>query len=598
MKYKNLQNNIADRVRRGGQKTKGQVMITAIFFFVLISITILLGLAGPVIRQSGIVSDLIRSRDSYFLAEAGVEDVVYRLKNKLPIVSGQEVFINGFSARSTVTDSPGGKVITTEANWSGNVRKIETKLNAGIGVAFNYGVQVGNGGLELENNAGIIGNVYSNGSIEGSSGVFITGSAFAADSIPLTTDQSNLAPIPPPNWINFRNTSSSQDVAQSFQVSSSSPIKQAQFYIKKTGNPSNATVRITTDNSGSPSNNTITTGTLIASQVTGSYSLVNAVFSDNEILSPSIDYWLVIDSSSQSSNNFYTVGANDSYTSGVAKVGKYNGTWSSTNPSGLDAYFSISLGGVTATIDSVTVGTEGVGDAWADTVTNSTIRGNLYCQTGSGNNKACDTSQSNPTPQPFPISDGNIAQWKDDAVSGGTINGSVSVVATSTSLGPVKITGDLSLDNGAILVVTGTIWVQGQFIITNNSEVNLFSGFGTDSGLIIVDGKTDISNNVQFNGSGETGSYLMLLSTSDCPLSVSCSGSRAVTLGNNAGAVIINAQKGSVRFSNNSGAKEAVANKLELENNATITYESGLADVNFSSGPSGGWDIISWKEIE
>ena len=69
-------------------------------------------------------------------------------------------------------------------------------------------------------------------------------------------------------------------------------------------------------------------------------------------------------------------------------------------------------------------------------------------------------------------------------------------------------------------------------------------------------------------------------------------------MGNNAGAVIINAQKGSVRFSNNSGAKEAVANKLELENNATITYESGLADVNFSSGPSGGWDIISWKEIE
>ena len=45
-------------------------------------------------------------------------------------------------------------------------------------------------------------------------------------------------------------------------------------------------------------------------------------------------------------------------------------------------------------------------------------------------------------------------------------------------------------------------------------------------------------------------------------------------------------------------AKEATAYGITMDNNATITYESGLADMTFSSGPGGGYDISAWKEIE
>jgi hypothetical protein len=44
--------------------------------------------------------------------------------------------------------------------------------------------------------------------------------------------------------------------------------------------------------------------------------------------------------------------------------------------------------------------------------------------------------------------------------------------------------------------------------------------------------------------------------------------------------------------------REATGYKLYLDNNAEIEYEVGLEDTTFSSGPSGGWDVVSWEEIE
>ncbi|TAL49352.1 hypothetical protein EPN83_01220 [Patescibacteria group bacterium] len=583
----------------GNRKVEtGQAMILAVLFFVFISLAILLGISGPVLRQVKIVSDLLNSRESYFLAEAGMEDVVYRLKNRLPVSSsGQMLTISGQSAAVDTVDSAGEKVVTATANWSGRIRKVETRLTTGVGVSFNYGVQVGNGGFEMENNSGVIGSIYANGNISGQSGTYVTGDAIAANSIPLTLDQSNITPTPPPNWINFRNSSASQDVAQKFQVSTTSLVNKAQFYIKKVGSPSNATVRIVTSTDGNnPSNTKLASGTLSASQVTANYSLVDVVFTSNPQLAAGTDYWLVIDSSTQSSSNYFVIGANVAYSNGDAKVGQYGGSWSDPTPSPLDIYFTISLGGLSATISGVTVGTGVSGDAWAHTVNNSTIGGNLYCQTGSGNNKPCNTSKPDPSPQQFPVSDGNITQWKEEASGGGVINGDFT--ATTSAIGPVKITGNLTVTNGAVLTVAGTVWVAGNINVSNNAQVKLFSSYGSNSGVVVTDGRVLISNNTVFSGSGQLGSYIMVLTTSDCPISSSCGGARAIDISNNAGAVILNAQRGAIEFENNASAKEAVAYKMELENNATITYETGLVNVNFSSGPSGGWDILSWNEVE
>jgi hypothetical protein len=594
----------AGKIENSGKQaaaSAGQAMITAVIFFVFISLTILIGLSAPIMRQVGIVSDLIRSRDSFFLAEAGMEDVIYRLRNGLPhVATNQELFLDNYIATTNITDDIGGKIVSTEANWAGHVRKVETRLSTGVGIAFNYAVQTGTGGFVFGNNAGVNGNVYSNGNILGSNGAFITGSTFAANSIPLTADQSNLTPATPANWITFRDTSGSQDMAQRFQVSTTSQINKVQFYIKKIGNPGNATVRIVSDNANNPSTNTLTSASLSASLITTNYSLVDVIFGTQVELTEGVGYWIVVDNSSQSTSHHFIIGANDTYESGVAKVGQYNGTWNDTNPSGLDAYFTASLGGVDGVIENVLVGssTASTGDARAHTVNSSTVYGNLYCQAGSGNNKSCDTSQPDPSAQGFPISDGVIAQWKQDAESGGVINGDLVIDDEEVSLGPTKITGNLLIENNAVVTITGTIYVVGTITFTNNIDVNLFSGYDSDSGVILSDNRIVISNNAVFGGSGTEGSYILVLTTSDCPTSASCNGLYALDVGNNAGTVVLNAQKGTLNFSNNAGAKSATAYKINLSNNAVITYESGLVDTNFSSGPSGGWDIISWKEVE
>src|SRR3989344_4141444 len=107
----------------------------------------------------------------------------------------------------------------------------------------------------------------------------------------------------------------------------------------------------------------------------------------------------------------------------------------------------------------------------------------------------------------------------------------------------------------------------------------------------ITDGDVSVSNGVTFFGSGQAGSYFMLVSAQNDPNGV------VINISNNALGVIYYANNGKIHFSNNATAKEATGYGIELDNNASITYESGLANINFSSGPSGGWDIRSWQEV-
>lgn len=587
---------------------KGAVIITTTLFFLIITATIILGLTAPTIRQIKATSDLLKSRNSYFLAEAGMEDVLYRLKNAIPTQVPQTVTIDGYTVTSEIFDNITGKTVVSTANWNGHVRKVETKVVAGVGASFNYGVQTGNGGFLMDNNAGVNGNVYSNGDIIGSSNTFITGTAIAANSAALTTDQANEGPAVPSNSIDFRNSSATQDFAQSFALSTTSPINKIELYLKKTGTPSNATVRIVTNSGSNPGTVTLTTGTLSASTVTTNYGWVTVTFGTNVLLTQGTTYWLVVDSSSNSASNYYTIGANAAYTDGQAKVGQYSGTWTNTSPAGLDSYFRIYLGGVTSEISNIIVGTAGVGNAHAHTVNNVTVHGNLYCQEGSGNQNetggsiSCDTSVADPVPQAFPLSEGNIIQWKDDALAGGVINGNYTPTGDFSTLGPKKIEGNLVLPDNHTLTITGTVWVAGNVIAPNNNIIQLASGYGNSSGIVITDGYIRFDNNVSFEGSGSANSYVFFISTSSCPNAANCSGYDAIELVNNVGQdgdeVVVYAQNGTIDFNNNALVKMATGYKIHLSNNVTITYVAGLANVNFSSGPGGTWNITSWKEIE
>ena len=579
------------------QREGGQTMIFIVILFLAFSLTAIFGIINPVIRHTRATGNIVQSKQGYFLAESGIEDIVYRLKNGKQISSLNTLVLNGESVETAATDTLGGKTIVATGDSKNFIRKVKVNLVAGIGVAFNYGVQSGTGGFTMSNNAGVNGNVYSNGPISGSNGSFVTGSAISSNSADSSVETENISPATPPNQITFGNGNGTQDVAQSFSTTITGPIGKVSLYIKKVSTPSNITVRIVADNAGSPSATVLSSASLSASLITTSFGWVDLPMPASSDLVAGNSYWLILDASTNAAK-YYIWGANSAYGSGQAKIGQYNSSWNNTTPAGLDGYFKIYLGGLTGSISDVSVGASGAGIAHAHTVNNVSVTGSLYCQAGSGNNKSCDTSQTDPAPLPFPISDGNIAQWKSGAESGTILIGDQLLDGSTSSLGPAKIIGNLTLDNNHILTITGTVWVTGNITINNGSQIKLDSGYGASSGAIVADGRIVIANGSSFTGSGESGSYIMALTTSNCPDIPSCSGNGAIQVGNNAGAVILNAQKGTIQFSNNAGAKEATANLISLQNNAVITYESGLTNINFSSGPGGGYDILKWLEVE
>lgn len=241
-------------------------------------------------------------------------------------------------------------------------------------------------------------------------------------------------------------------------------------------------------------------------------------------------------------------------------------------------------------------------DAAVHTCKNSVIYGNLTYVSGGSviNCTVGGSTKARPDqiePLPLPISQEQIDKWKEDAEKGGIIPNDVSINGTVT-LGPVQIgtstnPKNLIVQNGATLIMTGTIYVTGNITLNPNSTLKLDSSYGSLSGILISDGVITVENNVTISGSGHEGSYVLLLSTK------ADTTNPVIDIRNNAaGSAIYYANSGLIYLKNNMQAREVTGYKIQLENNAIIQYESGLENSFFSSGPGGAWKILSWKEVE
>lgn len=579
----------------------GQAVITAVIFFLAISFVVMVGIVTPIANQIRSASDYVQSKQSYAAADTLSDEGLYRLNKGYSLPGTYVLSFNGTPSSATVTDVSGVKQIIAHGIAGGLTRSTKSLFSKGVGVALHYGLQVGNGGYEMSGSSGIYGNVYSNGDIIGTGSPFITGSAIVATRSTPAVDQSNSGSTTPPYSITFATSSATQDFAQAFKVSTTTTVSEVNFYLAKNGTVSNPTVRIVNDSSSKPGNTTLATATLDISSLASSFSWVSAAFSTPVSLTPGTTYWLVIDDSTYSSSNYFRIGATDNtYASGTAKVGSLGGTWASTTPTTLDAYFSLSVGGDEGAISGVIVGTGGSGDAHAHIISNSTVAGTAFCQVGTGNNKSCDTSQVDPSVVAMPVSDTDISTWKADATTGGT-RGSWSIggsVATSTN-GPLKINGDLTLSGGGSLTLNGTLYVTGNISVGGGSSLQLGSSYGNTSGIIVTDGKVSLTGGGQVIGNGQTGNYLMILTTSVCDgTSVTCgSGNYAIDASGGTGAVILVAQDGTINFDGGTGAKSAVAKKMIMGGGTTITYDSGIQSLYFTTGPSGAWNVSSWQEV-
>lgn len=247
-----------------------------------------------------------------------------------------------------------------------------------------------------------------------------------------------------------------------------------------------------------------------------------------------------------------------------------------------------------------TVGSSPVDEARAHTCLDSTINGDLYYVSGGSSNCTVNGGSEHILPQDIesvdlPISDEQITNWKAEAITGG-IESMDHIVSGGTTeyFGPKKIEADLKVENNATLILTGILWVTGNVLIENGAIIRLDSGYGPTSGLIVADGTILAENGAILEGSGTQGSYLMLLSTNS---SIEVA-NPAIFAKNNAIGAIFYASDGMIRLRNNINILEATGEKLYLDNNAEITYESGLINSLFSSGPEGSWKIVEWKEIE
>jgi Tfp pilus assembly protein PilX len=245
------------------------------------------------------------------------------------------------------------------------------------------------------------------------------------------------------------------------------------------------------------------------------------------------------------------------------------------------------------------------GNAHANTVNSCDIENGVYYQNIFNTFAAAYYEGSpDPLPEDLPVTEAQITNWKSDALNGGT-RGSYSLESNEEdSLGPIKINGDFTMDSNTILTQTGTIWITGDIILDSNAVIQLASNYGSNSGIIIADGSIFLGSNVVICGSEgydkssqcfeSLGSFLMFVSTNSSlsPLSP------AIESTSNSQSAILYANQGMIKLDSNAALKEVTGYALYLDSKATVTYESGLANVNFTSGPAGGWEIVGWKEIE
>ena len=239
-------------------------------------------------------------------------------------------------------------------------------------------------------------------------------------------------------------------------------------------------------------------------------------------------------------------------------------------------------------IDGVTAGE----NAYVDICKNSNISGILTCTTSTNcSASSIESLLEEIVAAPLPLTQEQINEWKTEAASGGTIADYLLAGQQTDFLGPQKIEGNMTIQNKAKLFITGTIWVTGTITIQDTAQVRLDrDSYGSLSGVMIADDSIVLQNSAKALGSGEMGSYLLIISTD--------TGTSAITIQDEFEADILYTQNGWIIIQNIAEVRELTGYGIHLKNNAEIIYEVGLADISFSSGPSGSWGVTNWKEIE
>lgn len=252
-------------------------------------------------------------------------------------------------------------------------------------------------------------------------------------------------------------------------------------------------------------------------------------------------------------------------------------------------------------------GIHATSSAYANSITNSIIDGSAYYSTNLINTTVSGNIYPGSADKPkasLPISQDIINAWEAAAASSTISSPCPYVINNSVSLGPVKISCNLvEIKSNAVINLLGPVWVLGNIEIENNAILRVDPSLGKKSVVMIADNplnrttssKIELENSAQFQNSGIEGSYIMMLSENNS--AELGGGEKAITIENSvSGDVILYSNHGEVLLKNNVNLREVTAYRIHLQNTANVTYETGLANTVFKSGPGGGYSINKWQE--
>lgn len=232
----------------------------------------------------------------------------------------------------------------------------------------------------------------------------------------------------------------------------------------------------------------------------------------------------------------------------------------------------------------------------------------------------------------MPITDSDITNFELAAASGDIISSPCPYVITgNVIIGPAVIECDVEID-GATITLSGPVWVKGDIDFIDSSNVSISSALGDESTAIIADNPSDRitsskisflgSNggstlNYNFSGSGPS-SFVFFVSMNEDSESVGVSpdlgwsGGKTSSLyygpptnksadiaielqGSVTGDVFLYSPHGLSYISDVIDITGVSAYELYLDNQASVTYDSGLSSVFFGSSTSG-WNVSTWVE--
>lgn len=259
------------------------------------------------------------------------------------------------------------------------------------------------------------------------------------------------------------------------------------------------------------------------------------------------------------------------------------------------------------------------GSIYANTINRINAGKNAYYNVQMGTNAQNPVAGIRYTPvtnQPivnFPISTTTIQEWKDSITTTITAadplcSSGTYTINTNITIGYLKVECNLEIRKvgpSTTVTLNGPIWVQGNLTISNGPTLQVSSSLGRKSVQFIVDkpsnrttsSKISITQSTQFNGSGDSRSFIMLMSLNE---SAYLGGTEvAINAANSAnGKVLVYADRGLIDIGNGISLKEVTGYKINVAQNANVIYESGLSNLLFATGPGGSYALEDWRQVE